>query len=293
MLGPILFVLYTHPISEIVSYHSLSHHSFSDDNQLYKSDNITQLPEIIHSTQSCISDVDDNNQLQLHNDKTEMILIATKTVLNSDSVPQSINLEGSDIKFANTVRNLGVRLDPTLSFQQQISSICHICYLELHRISAIRHHLSEDVIKKLLCAFVLSRLDYCNSLLAGCPKYLLSKLQKVQNNAARLIFRTRSAHVTPLLCFILFTGYLLSRGSNTNCLCFALTLRSFLIRLPSTIQISFTFTLPPGSSALLQTSKCSEYHPSKQRPGSSYGQTETNSMFLSAILPLSALLHLH
>ena len=61
-----------------------------------------------------------NNQLQLNNDKTEMILIATKTVLNSDSVPQSINLEGSDIKFANTVRNLGVCLDPTLSFQGSV-----------------------------------------------------------------------------------------------------------------------------------------------------------------------------
>ena len=107
MLGPILFVFYTHPISEIVSYHYLSHHSFSDDNQLYKSGNFTQLPEIIHSTQSCISDVKawmKNNQLQVNNDKTEMILIATKTVLNSDSVPQSINLEGSDIKFTNTVR---------------------------------------------------------------------------------------------------------------------------------------------------------------------------------------------
>ena len=115
-----------------------------------------------------------------------MILIATKTVLNSDSVPLSINLEDSDIRFAKTVRNLGVCLDPTLSFQQQISSVCRICYLELRRISAIRHYLSEDVTKKLLCAFVLSRLDYCNSFLAGCPKYLLSKLQKVKNNAARL-----------------------------------------------------------------------------------------------------------
>ena len=111
----------------------------------------------------------------------------------------------SDIKFANTVHNLGVCLDPTLSFQQQISSVCRICYLELRRISAIRHYLSEDVTpKNLLCVFFLSRLDYCNSLLAGCPKYRLSKLQKVQNNAARLIFRTtRSAH--SLLCFILFT----------------------------------------------------------------------------------------
>ena len=87
-----------------------------------------------------------------------------------------------------------------LSFQQQISSVCRICYLELRRISAIRHYLSEDVTRKLLCVFVLSRLDYFSSLLAGCPKCLLSKLQKAQNNAARLIFiTTRSAHVTPLL----------------------------------------------------------------------------------------------
>ena len=68
-----------------------------------------------------------------------MILIATKTVLNSDSVPQSINLEGSDSRLANTARNVGVCLDPTLSFQQQISAVCCICYLELRRISTIRH----------------------------------------------------------------------------------------------------------------------------------------------------------
>ena len=49
----------------------------------YKSD-ITQLPEIIHSTQYVKAWMT-NNQLQLNNDKTEMILIATKTVLNSDS----------------------------------------------------------------------------------------------------------------------------------------------------------------------------------------------------------------
>ena len=67
---------------------------------------------------------------------------------------------------------------------------------------------------------------------------------------------------TSLLCFILFTGYLLSRGSNINCLCFAL--RSFIIRLPSIFQNFFTFTLLPGSSALLQTTECSEYHPFEQ-----------------------------
>ena len=101
---------------------------------------------------------------------------------------------------------------------------------------------------------------------------------------------------TSLLCFILFAGYLLSRGSNTNCLCFAL--RSFLIGLPSTFQNFFTFTRLPGSSALLQTPECSEYHPSEQSPVvSALSLTRlqlsgTNSLFLSAILPLSALLNL-
>ena len=41
---------------------------------------------------------------------------------------------------------------------------------------------------------------YCNSLLAGCPKQLIHKLQKVQNNAARLICRTpKFDHISPVL----------------------------------------------------------------------------------------------
>ena len=69
-------------------------------------------------------------QLHLNNDKSEMILISTKTILfHSDSISQSINLEGSDIIVVNTVRNLGVRLDRTLSFQQKISSVSRICCL--------------------------------------------------------------------------------------------------------------------------------------------------------------------
>ena len=103
-----------------------------------------------------------------------------KTSFNSDSVPQSINLEGSDIQRASTNRKLGVCVDPTLSFQQQISA-CRIYYLELRRISAIRHYLSDDVTKKTVVCVCSFKTRLLQLTFGGQSKYLLSKLQNVQN----------------------------------------------------------------------------------------------------------------
>ena len=48
--------------------------------------------------------------------------------------------------------------------------------------------------------WAMSKLDYCNSLLLSCPNQLLNKLQKVQNSAARLVFKARKQeHIKPLL----------------------------------------------------------------------------------------------
>jgi len=49
-------------------------------------------------------------------------------------------------------------------------------------------------------ALVVSKVDYCNSVLAGAPGHLLDRLQSVLNAAARLIFAARKReHITPLL----------------------------------------------------------------------------------------------
>ena len=215
---------------------------------------------------------------------------------NSDPVPQSINLEDSDIKFANTVRSLGVCLDPTLSFQQQISAVCRICYLELRRISAIRHYLSEDVTKKLLCAFVLSRLGYCNSLLAGCPKYLLSKLPKVQNNAARLIFRpTRSAHVTPMLHSLHWLPIEQSIEYKLSLLCFKIISHQAPIYLSELLHL-YTPSRQLRSSTNTRLFRIPSFRTKScgQRSFSYQAPVIWNQLprFLSAILPLSALLDL-
>ena len=85
-------------------------------------------------------------------------------------------------------------------FSSQISTLRTYADRPTLNFVAIRHLVSVDSTKILVCAFVLSRLDYCNSLLSGHPKHILDKLQKVQNSAARLVLKARKRdHVLPLL----------------------------------------------------------------------------------------------
>ena len=57
VLGPILFTMYIRPLSAIIDSHSIIHHSFADDLQLQMSAPPDRISELLHSIQSCISDV--------------------------------------------------------------------------------------------------------------------------------------------------------------------------------------------------------------------------------------------
>ena len=61
-------------------------------------------------------------------------------------------------------------------------------WFNLHQISKIKGCLSQDQLKPVIHAFVMSKLDYNNGLLGGSSKQLKSTLQSVQNVAAKLIY---------------------------------------------------------------------------------------------------------
>ena len=53
---------------------------------------------------------------------------------------------------------------------------------------------------KVIHAFITTRLDYCNHLYFGLPKYKVKKLQQIQNIAARYVTGVRKYdHITPVL----------------------------------------------------------------------------------------------
>ena len=76
------------------------------------------------------------------------------------------------------MKSLGVTLDlSALSMEQQISTVCRACYFHIRQIFKIKKFLSQESVVKLVSCFVLSRLDYCNFLLADLPTEIINKLQ--------------------------------------------------------------------------------------------------------------------
>ncbi len=89
--------------------------------------------------------------------------------------------------------------DSLLEIVQIYASVLRSCRFALHNIRKIRPFLTEHAAQLLVQALVISRLDYCNALLAGLPSNTIKPLQMIQNAVARLVFNEpKRAHVTPL-----------------------------------------------------------------------------------------------
>ena len=87
-----------------------------------------------------------------------------------------------------------------LSMGTHTKKVCSSAFYYLHKLRRSRKYPSQDCLVTLIHAFVTSRLDYCNSLMYGLPQCQISKLQKVQNAAARIALdRSKFCHITPAL----------------------------------------------------------------------------------------------
>ncbi|KAM9790323.1 uncharacterized protein ACBT44_018929 isoform 1-T2 [Syngnathus typhle] len=201
VLGPLLFICYLFPLGTVIRKLNLDFHCYADDTQIYIRTTPTRNPSLTHF-ETCISTIKawlTHNFLKLNSDKTELLLIGTKSSLNKTG-SITLTIDSSNITPSPLARNLGIIFDPTLSFQPHVSSVVKTSYFHLRRIAKIRHCLSLPAAESLIHAFISSRLDYCNSLLTGITAHSLHRLQLVQNSAARLLTHTRSReHITPVL----------------------------------------------------------------------------------------------
>ena len=181
--GPMLFNMYFKNLYAIIDSHSIIHHSFADRLQLQMSASPDRTSELLHSMQSCIRDVNawaTANMPKIDDDKTEPMLVTSKRTKHLHILPTSITICNAQIPIKQSVKNLGLQFDSHLTTNAFVSNIARTGYFELRRLSSIRIFHACTATSTLVSAFVLPRIDYCNSLLYGSTHDVTSHLQRIQ-----------------------------------------------------------------------------------------------------------------
>ena len=201
VLGPILYLLYTSPLAEMMRSHGLVDHFYADDTQLYISFKDCDVDVARLRIENCVADIChwmDVNELKLNHDKTEIMLIYSK--YHTRPLFSYFSIGNERLTTTANARSLGVVLDDNMLFGVHVSDNCRSSFNQLRNLSKIRKYLTRESSKIAVHAFITSKLVYYNSLLYGCRKTQLKKLHYIQNTAARIVTQTRkSDHITPVL----------------------------------------------------------------------------------------------
>ena len=196
--------MYTVDLVALIQQQRLQPHLYADDTQIVgscrpTSEDITTLRHRIELFIANIADWMSSNRLQQNTSKSGLMRCSSSSrryLFPSDNL-----IVGSDVIVpVETVRNLVIYVDTTMSMRRHITQLTSTCFGVLRQIRSIRRCLTSSARTMLVTCFVYARLDYCNAMFAGLPRCDLDRLQSIQNAAVRLISGARQFdHVTPFL----------------------------------------------------------------------------------------------
>jgi Reverse transcriptase (RNA-dependent DNA polymerase) len=162
VLGPLLFIMYTTPLSTLLSSSPVNHHLYADDTQLFISFSPLQFTTNIAILQSVFSDVSawmSANLLSLNPSKTEFMIIGLPQQLAKLTNPCFSIDHSVTLLPVPSARNLGVLLDSHLNFDKHISNITKSCIYHLRDLRRIRCTLDFKTASTIATSLVQSKLD--------------------------------------------------------------------------------------------------------------------------------------
>ena len=231
ILGPLLYVLYTNDLPEAVHEHHLQQdhqqgdhlynincHAcgglclYADDSTFsLSSGNMEELNANLDKKYQDIAKYMDKNRLILNSEKTNL-LIMTSARKHANHQDFGIYLDtGSEhILPLNEEKLLGVNLSNCLSWNKHVrdtkQSLVSTLTSRINALAKICQYTSFINRKMVANGIVMSYLTYLIPLYGGCPEYLLTGLQTLQNRAARLV--TNSNWYTPSSIMLSQIGWL-------------------------------------------------------------------------------------
>ena len=130
------------------------------------------------------------NRLKLNPSNTEFVLYESKVQLGK-CVSNNITVCNQVMKRSRVIQYLGGWFDESLHMNTHMNKKCQTASWNLKWIRMIKSKLDREFCEILTCTLVLSHLDYANSNLFGIHEYLLKRMQRVQNWAAKTVLNVQ------------------------------------------------------------------------------------------------------
>ena len=167
----------------------LSSYFYADDSQLYAVERPSCCDEVRQRMKCGIEKIArwiESNRLRINPSKTDFLSYATRRRCHQLSTDPLL-IENTNLSPSSTVRDLDVVQKSDMSMTSHINQVVKQCFRQLGLIKSCVKSLTFESARTLVNSFVISRIDYCNSLLTGLPKILLDRMQSVVKSAAKLL----------------------------------------------------------------------------------------------------------
>ena len=199
-LGPLLYCVFANDLGQFAQDAVVI--QYADDTQILVSGKKTQLQTVVARMEHVLSSLDSwfrSNGLKVNAAKTQLMLLGSPQ--NLRSLPDiKVVFRDHQLLPISEAKNLGLVFDRSLSWTAHVSSVTRRCFGVLSGLSHLRGCLPSSVILTLVNALVISQVRYCISVYGGTSKQNLSRVQKVLNYAAKVVFgRKKYDHASDLL----------------------------------------------------------------------------------------------
>ena len=170
VLGPVLFSIYTTELAWISKQHNVKFKMFADDTQFHFI--INNVEYTISALNSLVCDIKQwraKKKLKLNEEKTECLIIGTKHDITKYDELKEVSINNQGTVLSRSVKDLGFGIDNNLTCNKQIQTVITNANFSLRNIAFIKKYLDDDSMKKFVHNYIITRLDYCNSLYYELP----------------------------------------------------------------------------------------------------------------------------
>ncbi|CAG4937325.1 unnamed protein product [Colias eurytheme] len=193
ILSPLLFAIYINNITkDILS----QHHIYADDLQIYTQASISDLSSAISTTNTDLATIvswSKQHGLHVNPIKTQSIIVGSSQYIQKldwENLPP-ITVDGVVVPYSKNVKNLGLCIDRSLSWNEQVKQVSKKIYAASHSLKRIRNFLPIPTKILLAQSLLLPILDYADVSYPDLTELLLDKLERFQNLCIRFIFGLR------------------------------------------------------------------------------------------------------